>query len=55
MAGEGHGFQVNGIEALTDAFATVGIDDSVRYANVDHPCNAWHGNILLFDQYKCEF
>jgi len=31
VVGEGHGFQVNGIEALTDAFATVGIDDAVRF------------------------
>ena len=31
MVGEGHGHQVNGVETLTDAFASVGIDDTVRF------------------------
>jgi len=31
VGGEGHGFQVNGVEALSNAFATVGIDDNIRF------------------------
>ena len=31
VVGEGHGHQVNGVETLTDAFASVGIDDTVRF------------------------